>query len=66
MSVEQIEHIIEQLPPEDFSKLAQWMDRRRADEWDEQIAADAAAGRLDRFVDEALSDLREGRTTRLP
>lgn len=35
-------------------------DRRIA--WDGRIARDAAAGRLDALAEEALADLREGRT----
>lgn len=28
-TVEQIERVIEQLPPEDFAKLSAWLDRKR-------------------------------------
>jgi hypothetical protein len=27
--VQEIEHAVEQLPPEDFAELASWIDRRR-------------------------------------
>ena len=36
------------------------------DAWDRQIEADAKAGRLDRFIEEAVSEHREGRTLPLP
>jgi hypothetical protein len=31
------------------------------DDWNKQLEADVAAGRLDRLAEEALKDLREGR-----
>lgn len=36
-----------------------------AEAWDRQLEADVGAGRLDRYAEEALSDLRAGRTTDL-
>ncbi len=36
------------------------------DAWDRQIEADAKAGRLDRFIEEAVREHREGRTLPLP
>jgi nicotinate-nucleotide pyrophosphorylase len=65
-TVEEIERAVEQLRPPDFARFAAWVERKRTEEWDRQIEADAKAGQLDKFIDEALSDLREGRTTRLP
>lgn len=37
-----------------------------ARQWDEQIEADAQAGKLDELVDKAKQDHRAGRTTPLP
>ena len=54
------------LSVEDFAKLATWVNRRQAEAWDRQIESDAKAGRLDRFVDEALDELRTGHTTPAP
>ena len=65
-TVQEIESAAEQLAPEDFAKLATWINRRQAETWDRQIEADAQAGRLDKFIDEALEDLRAGRTTPAP
>ena len=28
-TVQEIEHAVEQLPPDEFSKLAEWIDRKR-------------------------------------
>ncbi|MCX8089617.1 MAG: hypothetical protein N3I86_01570 [Verrucomicrobiae bacterium] len=36
------------------------------DAWDRQIEADAQAGRLDRFIDEAIREHRAGRSRPFP
>ena len=36
------------------------------DAWDRQIEADAKAGRLDRFAEEAIREHREGRSQPFP
>ncbi|MBI4325892.1 MAG: hypothetical protein HY674_11585 [Chloroflexi bacterium] len=65
-TVEEIERAAEQLPPQEFAKLAAWVNRRQAEAWDREIERDATAGRLDKFIDEALDDLRTGQTTPAP
>jgi hypothetical protein len=51
--VEQIEAIIDALPPEDFSRLARWFRERDQAAWDRQIEIDPASGKLDFLFDEA-------------
>lgn len=61
-SVEEIEQAIENLPPDEFRKIAQWFREREQRQWDEQLDRDSAAGKLDFIFDEAESegkDLRE-------
>ena len=36
------------------------------DEWDREIEADAKAGRLDRFAEEAIREHREGKSRPFP
>ncbi len=36
------------------------------DAWDRQIEADAKAGRLDRFIEDAVREHREGKSTPFP
>ena len=60
--LEQIEKSIESLSDDELSKLAAWFQELRAARWDRQIEEDAAAGRLDKFAEEALADFRAGRT----
>ena len=48
--VEQLEQRIENLSPEDLSKLRAWFIEFDARAWDAQIEADAKAGKLDRLI----------------
>ena len=41
---------IARLPPSDLTELAQWIDERRADAWDRQIARDVRVGRFDAIL----------------
>lgn len=61
-NIEQIERSIERLPDEEFNKLADWFDALRSRRWEEEIDADAEAGRLDALAEEAIADFRAGRT----
>ena len=63
--VEQIEAEIAELSPAEARQVAKWLAELLADEWDRQIAFDAKAGKLDRFVEEALEEHRQGKTTPL-
>jgi hypothetical protein len=65
MSVEQLEEAIRQLSPEDRATLRAWFAEYDWDEWDRQIEADVAAGKLDWLIDEAIEDHRSGRCTEL-
>ena len=53
-AVEQIQDRIMELSEAEFIELRTWMDERGVwDDWDRQIAEDAAAGRLDFLAEEA-------------
>ena len=56
-TVEEIEAAIQQLPPDQMAAFRAWFAEFDATAWDQQIAADEAAGRLDWLVQEALDDL---------
>ena len=60
--LEQITKSVEALEGDDFKAFAEWFAELQADRWDRQIEADAKAGKLDRFADEALKELDAGRT----
>ena len=65
-TVAEIKAAFEQLPETEAWKLADWIQEFMEAHWDRQIEADAKAGRLDKFIDEALDDLHQGRTTPFP
>ena len=60
--LEKIEEAVAQLPDDEFWRLAEWFAELQAERWDRQIEEDAKAGRLDKLADQALADLRAGRT----
>ena len=64
-TVHEIEQAIRSLGPQDLAALRDWFAAFDAEIWDRQIEQDVAAGRLDRFAEEALRDLNEGRCTDL-
>ncbi len=60
-TIQEIESAIEQLPPEQKWDLFHRLQDRLWEEWDRQIEADAAAGRLDHLIVEAETDIAAGR-----
>lgn len=60
--LEQIEKSVEALSKDELKQFAAWFAELQAERWDRQIEADASAGKLDRFADEALAELKAGRT----
>jgi hypothetical protein len=61
--VEELEAAVQRLSPEDRAAFRAWFAEFDAQEWDRQLEADAAAGRLDWLVAEALVDRQAGRCT---
>jgi hypothetical protein len=59
-NVAEIEEAVARLPPEDLAMFRAWFDAFEAERLDRRIGEDAASGKLDRFADEALADLRRG------
>jgi len=64
-TVEKIGDAVRRLSPDELAAFRQWFAEFDAGVWDRQFEHDAAAGRLGKLADEALSDLREGRCTDL-
>jgi hypothetical protein len=60
--LEQITKSVESFEGDDFKEFAMWFEALQADRRDHQIEADAKAGKLDKFADEALKELDAGRT----
>jgi hypothetical protein len=64
-TIHEIEQAIRGLELQDLAALRDWFAAFDAEIWDRQLEQDVAAGRLDRFAEEALRDLSEGRCTDL-
>ena len=62
-TVREIEDAIQKLTNEERAAFRAWFAEYDADEWDRQLEADAAAGRLDWLVQEARDDVQSGRCT---
>jgi response regulator of citrate/malate metabolism len=60
MSVQEIEVAISQLKPEEFNQLENWLAEYKSEQWDKQIEADAKAGRLDKLINQAKEDYKNG------
>lgn len=66
-TVQEIEAAIDRLPREELRQLAEWFDRRRSEDWDQQMKEDAkSGGPLDQLAQQALAEFRQGRVTKLP
>jgi hypothetical protein len=64
-TVQEIENAVRQLTAEDLAVFRAWFAEFDAAEWDRQLEADVAAGKLDQLAEEAIQDFREGRCTEL-
>jgi len=63
--VEEIEAEIEKLSQDELGELRDWLLERDWDQWDRQIEADAAAGKLKDLFDKALAAHRAGESTEI-
>lgn len=61
-SVEEITAAIAELPPEQISRIRDWLEERAAADWDAQIERDEREGKIDALADQALAEHRSGRT----
>jgi hypothetical protein len=59
--LEKLEERIQGLSPDELKKFRAWYAEFDARAWDEQIEADAKAGRLDKLVSEAACEYQSGK-----
>jgi hypothetical protein len=64
-TLQAVEQAIQQLPPADLVEFRRWFAEFDAAAWDEQIEADAKAGKLDNLAAEALAEYQAGKATEL-
>ena len=65
MSVDELESTVSRLSRDDLARFSDWFENFIADQWDRQIEADIAAGRLDAAGKKADEDFEAGRCTPL-
>lgn len=64
-TVQEIENAVEQLSEEEFKNFRAWFDRYESDAWDQKIADHIESGKFDVLANEALSELQNGKATKL-
>jgi hypothetical protein len=64
-TVEDIEKAIQKLGASELDRLRAWFEDYQAARFDEKIARDAEAGKLDRLAGQAVADFRKGRAREL-
>jgi hypothetical protein len=64
-TLQEIETAVQRLSHAELARFRDWFDEYDGESWDQQIEADARAGKLDRLAEEALREDREGRTTEI-
>jgi hypothetical protein len=57
---------VRKLPPAQVFELGRWLREYEAELWDQQIEADIRSGKLDKLGQEALEELRAGKTRPFP
>jgi len=60
--LEQLERDLQQLTPQEREEFRAWYEAWDAAEWDRQLEADVAAGKLDRVAESAIAEYRAGHT----
>ena len=61
-SIQLIENQIRRLDNQSFATLRNWFIEYEHKRWDQQIAADSKAGKLDSLIDEARNEHLAGKT----
>lgn len=61
-AIEQLELLIKSLSPDELAKFREWFAEFDAQIWDRQIDADAAAGKLDRLIEESMAEHRANKS----
>ena len=61
-AIEKLELLVKSLSPEELARFREWFAEFDAQIWDRQIEADAAAGKLDRLIDESMAEHRANKS----
>lgn len=66
MSLTEIQEAIVNLTSTEREELLRWLEQYKEDDWDRQISADAASGKLDFLAKEASQAKQYGKLKRPP
>jgi hypothetical protein len=64
-NVENLEHQVKALSPEELAAFRRWFLAYDWEVWDRQLEQDVAAGKLDALAEKALRDHAAGKSTKL-
>ena len=65
MGIQEIEQAITGLSPKELARFRRWFEEFDAQSWDQQLEADATAGKLDKIAEQAVSEYRAGKAKEL-
>lgn len=61
-AIEKLELLVKSLSPEELAQFREWFAEFDAEIWDRQIEADAAAGKLDRLIEDSMAEHRANKS----
>lgn len=64
-TLETAENIVSQLSAAELAQFRRWFAEYDGEVWDDQIEADAAAGKFDALAEEALAEYKAGKATEI-
>ena len=59
--IQRLESEVKSLSPQELATFRAWYEEFDAENWDKQIEADAAAGKLDKLAAQAIADYNTGK-----
>lgn len=64
-TVEEIKSAISALSKEDYIHLREWFSEKDWEQWDKEIERDSASGKLNFLMEEAATEKKQGRLSKL-
>jgi hypothetical protein len=61
VSAIELEDAVQNLPPKELARFAEWFEQFVDNQWDKKFSADVAAGRLESVAQKADADFEAGR-----
>jgi hypothetical protein len=64
-AVKELQDRVRNLPSEDFSEFRDWFLQLEEEQWDQQIAMDAKAGKFNKLIAKAREEFAQGKAREL-